>query len=254
MDVEGLRRAIAAAPRTGLDALAKDVCAAWDAGRLSDDDASDLWSRVAARRAPPAPAPAAAPRRTGSRPRSPASVERRRMWSAGGWMPPAIQARFTGGEAAALAVVLHEIARSGRCALPVGAIAGRAGICATTVRNALREAVRLRLVAVEERRVAYDRSLPNLITIVSRDLALWVRTRARVEARGGWVQDSDADPQPSLNLSWSSAAPAARDLACRGAEGTGSAPPRPRLLAITGRPITGHLGARWSGFQDRRVS
>ncbi len=186
MFVEECRRAVMAAPLTGLDALSKGVWQAYGAGALDDVEAGALCELIAARRtASEAVAKVDTRRRVGSRPRSSASVERRRSWTASGWLPPAVAARFTMGEAAALAVVVAEAARAGRCGLPVGAIAGRAGVCATTVRNALREARRLGLVKVEERRLSCDRSLPNLVTISGRELALWVRTRARVERQGG---------------------------------------------------------------------
>ena len=183
MFAEECRRAIAACQRTGLDALSREVWRAYGSDVLTAAEASELCEAIAARRA--IPAPAAAPRRVGSRPRSSASLERRRAWTASGWLPPAVAARFTMGEAAALAVIVAEAAKAGRCGLPIGAIAGRAGVCATTVRNALREARRLGLVKVEERRLSYARSLPNLVTIAGRELALWVRTRARAERQGG---------------------------------------------------------------------
>ena len=72
---------------------------------------------------------------------SSASLERRRAWTGSGWMPPVIAARFTMGEAAAIGVVMAEIAG--------------------------------------------NRNLPNVISIISRELELWVRTRARVERQGG---------------------------------------------------------------------
>ena len=72
-------------------------------------------------------------------------------------MPPAIAARFTMGEAAAIGVVVAEIAKHGRYELPIGAVAARAGVCATVVRNALRQARTLGLLHVEERRIARDR-------------------------------------------------------------------------------------------------
>ena len=184
MFVEECRRAVMAAPLTGLDALSKGVWQAYGAGALDDEETGVLCELIAARRACSEQL-ARAPRRVGSRPRSSASLERRRAWTASGWLPPAVAARFTMGEAAALAVIIAEAARAGRCGLPIGAIAGRAGVCATTVRNALREARRLGLVKVEERRLSYARSLPNLVTIAGRELALWVRTRARVEPQGG---------------------------------------------------------------------
>ena len=43
--------------------------------------------------------------------------------------------------------------------------------------------------------MSYDRNLPNLITVASRELALWVRTRARDRGAGGWGQICVADPQ-----------------------------------------------------------
>ncbi len=186
MFAEECRRAVMAAPLTGLDALSKGVWQAYGAGALDDAEAGSLCELIAARRTTSeAVAKIDMRRRVGSRPRSSASMERRRAWTASGWLPPAVAARFTMGEAAALAVIVAEAARAGRCGLPIGAIAARAGVCATTVRNALRGARRLGLVMVEERRLSYARNLPNLVTISGRELALWVRTRARVERQGG---------------------------------------------------------------------
>src|SRR4028119_1668375 len=53
----------------------------------------------------------------GARPRTPASVERRRSLASQGWFPPAIASRFTVGEQAALAVIAQEVARHGACSL-----------------------------------------------------------------------------------------------------------------------------------------
>ena len=203
MFAEECRRAIAACQRTGLDALSREVWRAYGADVLTETEASELCEAIAARRAPTALAEPV--KRVGSRPRSSASLERRRAWTASGWLPPALAARFTMGEAAAIGVIIAEVASRGRCELPVGAIAGRAGVCATTARNAVREARRLGLIASEERRVTYDRSLPNILTIVSRELALWVRTRARVEGQGGGCRtarpttnhSSPSDAQPA---------------------------------------------------------
>ena len=49
-------------------------------------------------------------RRLGSRPRSPATLERRRRWAASGALPPQLASRFTLGEHAVLAVVSAEVA------------------------------------------------------------------------------------------------------------------------------------------------
>ena len=71
-------------------------------------------------------------------------------------------------------MVVAEIATRGQCMLSIGAVAGRAGVCSTIVRNALRQARTLGLLHVEARRVARDRNLPNVVTIISRELELWV--------------------------------------------------------------------------------
>ena len=198
MFVEQCRRAVKASPLSGLDALAKEVWRAFGSDMLSATEASELCEAIAARRtkvaqvAPPC-------RRTGSRPRTSASLARRRSWASGSWMPPAMAAGFTQAENAALAVVIREIATTGRCGLPMGAIAAQAGICTTSARNAVREARRRGILLVEERRVSYDRNLPNLITIASRELALWVRTRARAAGQGGGVRT--VSPTPNLHIS-----------------------------------------------------
>ena len=126
MFVEECRRAVMVAPLTGLDALSKGVWQAYGAGALDDEETGVLCELIAARRACSEQL-ARAPRRVGSRPRTSASLERRRAWTASGWLPPTVAARFTMGEAAALAVIIAEAAKAGRCGLPIGAIAGRRG-------------------------------------------------------------------------------------------------------------------------------
>ena len=205
MFIEECRRAVKASPRSGLDALAKEVWRAFGADQLSADEASELCEAIAARRSATVSISKPLLHR-GARPRTPASLERRRSWAAGSWMPPAMAAAFTQAEVAALAVIIREIATTGRCGLPMGAVAARAGVCITSARNAVREARRRGILHVEERRVTYDRNLPNLITITSRELALWVRTRARIEGQGGALKS--VAPTPSLYLS-SPARPAA---------------------------------------------
>ena len=203
MFVEECRRAITAAPRSGLDALAKEVWRAYGADVLSDVETSELCEAIAARRVIPAPTATASPKwgRSGSRPRTSASLERRRSWAAGSWMPPALAAGFTQAENAALAVIIREVTTTGRCGLPMGAIAARAGVCTTSARNAVREARRRGILHVEERRVSYDRNLPNLITVASRELRLWMRTRARAEGQGGGVRTVSPTPNHiSLSL------------------------------------------------------
>ena len=205
MFVEEIRRAIQACQRGRLPELSAAVWKGFAAGAVSEDEAQHLAELIEARKIVPT-ASARPARRVGSRPRSSASLERRRAWTGSGWMPPAIAARFTMGEAAAIGVIVAEVAIKGRCDLPIGAIAARAGVCATIVRNALRQARTLGLLQVEERRVARDRNRSNVVTIVSRELELWVRTRARAERQGSGCRSVLPTTNHVLN---SSARPAA---------------------------------------------
>ena len=67
-------------------------------------------------------------------------MERRRRLVASGSMLPQIAGRFTLAEQAVLAVVAMEVVRAGDCRLTIGHIAALAGVCVSTVRNAMREA------------------------------------------------------------------------------------------------------------------
>ncbi len=214
MFTEECRRAIAACRRTGLDALAREVWRAYGADVLSESEASELCEAIAARRAVPLISPdlAGSKRRVGSRPRSNTSMERRRAWTASGWLPPPIAARFTMGEAAALGVIMAEVAMAGRCELSHGAVGGRAGVSVSTVKRAIGEAKRLGLVAVVERRLTWCRNLPNVVTILSAELRTWVATRGRglraARAQGGGVQTGTA---PESISSPSAVRPASSD-------------------------------------------
>jgi len=90
-------------------------------------------------------------------------------------MPPAIASRFTTGEAAALAVIAREVQRRGRCELYLDKIAAIAGVCRSTAQNALREARRLGLVRVTERRRRGAKSLTNVVELVSAEWRAWLR-------------------------------------------------------------------------------
>ena len=255
MFVEECRRVITAAPRLGLDALAQQVWAAYGSDVLSADEASELCEAIAARRAPPPAAPA--PRRTGSRARSPASVERRRAWAASSWLPPRLAARFSPAEQAVLGVVLSTIALTGRCEWCHGAVAGRSGTSVSTVKRALAQARVLGLVIVEERRLSWARSLPSVVTIASAELRTWVATRGRGlrAARGMWgdgggVQTGAASKSIS-KLSLSNAAPTSPERVWRGRGGQagGSPPARPPAPGSTPGP----LRSPYSGTRARRV-
>jgi NADH:ubiquinone oxidoreductase subunit len=114
-------------------------------------------------------------RGAGSRPRSVASLERRRRWAASGRLPPAIAARFTLAEQAVLALVVAETAQRGDCRLAVGHLAAIVGVAETTVRNAIREARKLGLLTVEERRLTGYRNDTNVVRIISPEWLAWLR-------------------------------------------------------------------------------
>jgi hypothetical protein len=134
-------------------------------------------------------APALAHHRTGSRPRTPTSMGRRRHWAASGFLPPKLAAGFTLGEQAVLAVVGKHIAARGACTLAVGAIAALAGVSDTTVRRALRQAALVGLVTIEQRRITGFRNDTNVLRIASTEWASWLRLRlprsARADLRSG---------------------------------------------------------------------
>src|SRR3954463_7865322 len=170
MFVEQLRRTVEASPRVELPKVSALLWKAYAAGQISEAEAQALSDLIEARRALPA-APKPIQRRWGSRPRSPASMERRRRWAASGALPPALAARFTLAETAVLAVIAAEVLRHSTCTLTIGHIAGLACVSETTVRNALRAARGLGLLTIEERRLTAWRNAPNVVRIVSRE---WV--------------------------------------------------------------------------------
>jgi hypothetical protein len=141
-------------------------------------------------------------RAAGSRPRTDASMERRRRWAASGRLPPAIAARFTLAEQAVLALVAAETVRRKDCRLAVGQLAAIVGVAETTVRNAIHEAVKLGLVTVEERRITGFRNDTNIVRIVSLEWTGWLRLTRR-ETRVGAVAGGGckfANPTPTQVL------------------------------------------------------
>ncbi|MCJ2109976.1 helix-turn-helix domain-containing protein [Methylobacterium sp. E-025] len=189
-----IRRQAEAAPRAALPAVASAMWKAFGAGHLSEAEAEALSSLIEARQVSsgsgknlPAgqgmaisPIPSAGltgvPRsRTGSRPRTDASMARRRRWAASGRLPPAIAARFTLAEQAVLSLVAAETVRRNDCRLAVGHLAAIVGVAETTVRNAIREARKLGIVTVEERRVTGFRNDTNVVRIVSAEWTAWLR-------------------------------------------------------------------------------
>jgi hypothetical protein len=85
-------------------------------------------------------------------------------------------------------IVGDECRAHGCCTLHIDAIAARAGVHRTTVQNALREAQsregRPGIITVQERRRRGQRSLTNIIRIVSREWRDWLHKGPSRSATG----------------------------------------------------------------------
>lgn len=195
LEADELRRAIQEAPRNNLPKLTALLWQAFGEGKVSEAEAEVLSGLIEARTrasqdpgtvdraADPAPlAVAGIVRRYGSTPRSLESTERRRRWAASGRLPPGLACKFTLAETAVLSLVAAETVQRGDCRLAVGHLAAVAGVSETTARNAIREARRLGLLTVEERRVSYWRNETNVLRIVSAEWTGWLRL-ARQQTR-----------------------------------------------------------------------
>jgi hypothetical protein len=183
---------------TRLDHLSKSVWQALAAGTVGDDDAQALAERLHARRMvlrgdlkpvgfPPSRPSIFPPRRLQRTPQRPIAIARRRHLAASGPMPPALACKFTVSELAVLRIIGDEVRQHGQCDRCVDELAARAGVCRRMVQNALREAARLELVTVEERRREGRRNLPNVVRIISKEWTSWL-------ARGGRSTRPTAEP------------------------------------------------------------
>jgi hypothetical protein len=216
MLVEDIADRIAiASPGPELDRIVGDVWGRHFAGALTENEAEALVEAARARReaieaarrkpaAPRLPRPAL-PRRERS-PERQASIERRRRMVGSIAMPPSLAAKFTWGEVAVLRVIGDEVKRHGACSLYIDAIAAMAGMHRTTVQNALRQARRLGLITVEERRPPGRRkSLNNIVRIVSEEWLTWLRRGPRAWAlvlgSGSNKKSSTTDTSPFLKKS-----------------------------------------------------
>lgn len=167
---------------------------AWANGEVSDADAQAA-AEAAHLRSPGARGsdtfktalafPVRRPQRSPDRQRS---IERRRRLAMSGPMPPHLACQFTVGELAALRIVANAATRSGGCRLHIDAIAAQAGVCRSTAQNALRQARRLGLITVQERRRRGMPSLTNVVRIISREWTAWIDRRG-----GGFKKLSTTD-------------------------------------------------------------
>jgi hypothetical protein len=124
------------------------------------------------------------PRRYQCSPDRRASRDRRRTWAGAGLLPPNARGSYTPGETAVLTVIALEVKRRGFCDLPNDRIAATAGVCRTTVKNALRRAKDVADITVTERPVPGRKSLTNVVRIVSRKWLTWIQ-RGRAAGIGG---------------------------------------------------------------------
>jgi hypothetical protein len=217
-----LKRAIESADRLTLPQVTALLWRAYGEGKVTEAEAEALSVLIEARRssesrpsngqspnptgtdpegvrAEPRKLVEAARRAVGSRPRTDASMERRRRWAASGRLPPGLAARFTLAEQAVLALVAAEVARRKDCRLSVENMAAVAGVCRSTVKNAIREAQRLGLLTVEERQVTGWRNDTNIVGIVSREWTAWLRLARRTLPSGGGVKSVTTTPTQVLN-------------------------------------------------------
>jgi len=183
---------------TRLDHLSRSIWQGLAAGAVADDDAQALAEHLHARRKvlrgeiKPVGIPLGrpsifAPQRLQKAPKRPVAIARRRHLAASGPMPPALACKFTVSELAVLRIIGDEVRQHGRCDRCVDEIAARAGVCRRMVQNTIREAARLGLLTIEERRREGRRNLPNVIRIVSKEWSSWL-------ARGGRSSSPAAEP------------------------------------------------------------
>lgn len=180
--------AAAARSAKALDEIARLSWRALAEAQINETAAEAISTAVEARRMAwkaqtplSASKPSSASRRP-PRPQSPdraRSIERRRRLAASGIVPGRIAAAFTQGEVAALAVIGRQVQQQGTCSLAVDAIAALAGVCRTTVQNALRQARALGLVHVRERRRKGLPNLPNIVTVAEKEWTTWLKIGGR---------------------------------------------------------------------------
>ena len=277
-----IRRQVEVAPRAALPAITAALWRAYGEGKVTEAEAEALSGLIEARqtksdrvsslRSPDPGASNARPesmsassenqrmaqdyvgsprRAVGSRPRTDASMERRRRWAASGRLPPGLAARFTLAEQAVLALVAAETVRRKDCRLSIENMAAVAGVCRSTVKNAIREARQLGLLTVEERQITGFRNDTNILRIISPEWLAWIRL-ARKPARhhcdgdtlakgyaaqptpssGGGVKSVTSTPTEVLDLE--KTRPAEPKKGCRGAAGDLHRSDRTRIRAGRG--------------------
>ncbi len=186
-----LSTAISRASLARCDAIARDVWRAYGAGALADDQAEGISAALEARRkslrggsGQPAAGPQKPvwalttrfpPRRVQRSPDRRKSLERRRRLAASGPMPPALAAKFTQGELAALKIVADEVRAHGVCDRSYDEIAARSGCCRSLARRAIRLAGRMGLLTIEVRPRPGQKHQTNVVRVTSPEWRAWLR-------------------------------------------------------------------------------
>ncbi|WOS65378.1 hypothetical protein [Sinorhizobium fredii] len=102
------------------------------------------------------------------------SWKRKRTFGCCGAMPAEFRQMYTEGERAALTVIVNAVKVRGECDLPTDCIAAIAGVCRTTVQNAVRSAKRNNHLLVYYRPRPGKKNLPNIIRIINKEWLAWI--------------------------------------------------------------------------------
>ncbi|MCJ2061765.1 helix-turn-helix domain-containing protein [Methylobacterium sp. J-088] len=261
-----IRRQVEVAPRAALPTVTALLWHAYGEGQVTEAEAEALSGLIESRQVKSATLAGlpltdtpqdhqSSPKRPGigSRPRTDASMERRRRWAASGRLPPGIAARFTLAEQAVLALVAAETVRRKDCRLSIENMAAVTGVCRSTVKNAIREARQFGLLSVEERQITGFRNDTNVVRIISPEWLAWIRLARKggreqlppsqrqghhgPTSQGGGVKSVTSTSTEVLDLGKSR--PAEPKEGCRGAAGDlgRSDPVRIRAGGRTGRAM-----------------
>ncbi len=182
-----------------LDHISRTIWGAYGSGVVGDNEAEALSAALEARRkvlrggtgqpaakyqkplwSGPSRFP---PRRVQVSPDRVRSRERRRRLASSGPMPPALAAKFTTGELAALKIVADEVRSHGVCDLSYDEIAARSGCCRSLARRAIRLAGRMGLLTIEERPRPGRKHLTNVLRVRSPEWRGWLRLDHRGHGR-----------------------------------------------------------------------
>jgi hypothetical protein len=182
---EHLEAATIGADAATLDDLARQLWRSYEAAEISDADAEAVSEAIQTRRAalkadrpnPTHNAVAAILPRCRPKPKpSPdrrARLDRRRNLA--GQLPPHVRHHFTEAERSVLALISRDVRHHGCCDRHIDALARESGSSRSTVKRAIREAVRLGLLRRQERRRRGCKSLTNILSVIDPGWRAWLK-------------------------------------------------------------------------------